>query len=68
MDALKEILMKNWPTWSVALVVGALFLAQNRGILTAEQIATILGFLGVGSVAGAHRLESPKAKPEGAQS
>lgn len=55
----KELLAKNWPTWSAALLVVAIFVAQNKGFITAEQVQTILAVLGIGGVAGAHRLEKP---------
>lgn len=49
----------NWPTVVAVLVIGVLFIAKNRGLLTADQVMTILAIGGVTSTPLMHRMQGP---------
>lgn len=56
---LGQIIATNWPLAAAGAVMIGLFVAKNKGLLTADQVDTVLVLLGLGGTGGAHRLPVP---------
>lgn len=49
----------NWPTIVAAAIITALYIAKNRGLLTADQVVAILAIGGITSTPIVHRMDGP---------
>lgn len=52
-------LKSNWPTALAAAVIAALFVARNKGLLTADQVTYVLAVGGITSIPTVHRMDGP---------
>lgn len=52
-------LKSNWPTALAVTVIVALFIARNKGLLTADQVTYVLAIGGITSTPIVHRMDGP---------
>ena len=55
-------LKDNWPSLVALLVVLGVFVAENRNLLTADQVGQVFAFLGLGGITAARHMDAPAAR------